>query len=612
MRRSRRLAGSSGLVLAAAFVTFLAIPATAQPATGDSEVTVGSDDGVFSQNKQNEPAVAIDPSHPFLVAAGANDNIDLEACEAGTPNTCPFTPGVGVSGVQFSFDQGEEWMQPTYTGFSAREACLGDPDPTVVTDVCVPDPAGPIGTLPGYGAEVGLASNGDPAVVFGPAPDGDGGFSWESGSRLYYANLASHFPGTLAFKGFIALAVSRLDVPADADEETAPDVVADQDNWMAPVVASKQSSTTFSDKEQIWADNEVSSPFFGNVYVCWSGFRSNSQGNALPTPLIVARSSDGGDTWTQKQVTDATNNPFNPKKGFGRSGCTIRTDSEGVVYLMANQFAVGTPGVGKHILLTSPDGGKTWTRARTLFDAVDTCFAVQFDGAGFRCVMDGLGGARDDLSASPSLDIAAGPGGTDFLYDTWADGRTGDDEPVDNQTELRFAYSTDHGQTWTQSPLDIAEGDRPYYSALAVSPDGTDLYLVYNAFTNPYRDDTTSDRGLVGVILHADVNPVTGAPIGWTEVHRGETGDPRGSAQNNIVLEFLGDYVYADATDGYGVAVWNDVREASTCDDVDEWRADVQEAGPPLDASTRPAIQQVCDPTFGNSDIWSWSGADPS
>jgi hypothetical protein len=609
MRKSRRLAGPSALVLTAAFATSLALPATAQPA-GDAEVTVGSDDGVFSQNKQNEPAVAIDPAHPFLVAAGANDNIDLEACEAGLPNDCPFTPGVGVSGVQFSFDSGEEWMQPTYTGFSAREACLGDPDTAVTTDVCVPDPAGPIGTLPGYGADSGLVSNGDPALAFGPVPDADGDFSWANGSRLYYANLASHFPGTAAFRGFVAIGVSRLDFPAALDEATAQDTVADQENWMSPVVASKQSSTTFSDKEQIWVDQSDDSSFFGNAYVCWAGFRSNSSGNALPTPLIVARSTDGGDTWREKQVTDATNNPFNPKKGFGRSGCTIRTDADGVVYVFANQFAVGTPGSGKHIMVRSFDGGKSWTRPVELFTAVDTCFAVQFDGAGFRCVMDGVSGARDDLSSSPSLDV---PFATGFLYDTWVDGRTGDDgPPVDNDSEVRLAYSTNGGLAWTQTVVPIAAGDRPYYSALAVSPDGEDLYLVYNAFTNPYRNDTTSDRGLVGVILHAEVNTTTGAPGSWTRLHRGAVGDPRGSAQNNIVLEFLGDYVYADATDDFGVAVWNDVREAATCEDVDEWRAEVQEEGPPLDATDRPAIQQVCDPTFGNSDIWGWSGVDPS
>jgi hypothetical protein len=112
----------------------------------------------------------VDAAHPNILVAGANDNIDMEACNAGDDTTCPFTPGVGVSAPYFSFDSGTTWVQPTYTGLSAR-TCLGmvgsfDPGCTATT--------GRIGTLPHY-AENGLVSDGDPGVAFGPRAGADAG-----------------------------------------------------------------------------------------------------------------------------------------------------------------------------------------------------------------------------------------------------------------------------------------------------------------------------------------------------------------------------------------------------------------------------------------------------
>jgi hypothetical protein len=587
--------------LAPAFILMVvagvSVPATGQT-SGDTEVTVGSEDTIFSQNKQNEPSVAIDPAHPTVVAAGSNDNIDMEACNAGPPTDCPFTLDVGGTGVHFSFDSGDTWIQPTYTGLTARD-CLGDPDPAVTTDVCVAHP-GPIGTLPRYD-EAGLVSDGDPALAFGPVPDAEGDFSWANGSRLYFGNLTSNLSvsETLSFKGFEAIAVSRI----DGDPALTPAIVADQDNWMAPVIASSQSSATFADKVQVWADNAESSPFFGNAYVCYARFQG-----AGAAPMTVATSTDGGDTWVNKKVSPGHN--VAPRM-WGQSGCTIRTDSDGVVYVFYEEFqnpAFFFPPSGRHFLVQSFDGGASWTRPRVINEVIDPCYELEFDGASSRCVSDGIAGARNDLAASPNVSIAngapTGAGATDEIVLTWV----GFEENRDEHVWVR--YSTDGGASWSDPQIVESPGDRGYYSAPALSPDGTDLYLVYNAFTTPFRDDTTSVRGLVGVVLHADVGPA-GAPTGWTEVHRGAVGDPRGSAQNNIIIEFLGDYVYASATNNYAVAVWQDARNAGVCPAVQTWRAAMQ-ADPASFPEGRPAIQEECPATFGNTDIFAWSGADPT
>src|SRR3954468_1110192 len=134
-------------LLVAAVVLIPVAVAAATPPGSDTLVTVGSPPSPFSQNKQNEPAVAVNPIDPTIAAAGANEEVDMEACNNRTDTTCPFTQGVGVSGVYFSDNSGSDWTQPTYTGWTARD-CLGLPgyDPNDPADNCDPH-VGPIGTL---------------------------------------------------------------------------------------------------------------------------------------------------------------------------------------------------------------------------------------------------------------------------------------------------------------------------------------------------------------------------------------------------------------------------------------------------------------------------------
>jgi hypothetical protein len=589
-----RIAIASTLFIAAAVALANGLP--------DTRVNVGSPTTPFSQNKQNEPAIAVDANHPTVLVAGANDNIDMEACNAGPDTDCPFTPGVGSSGVYFSFDSGATWVQPMYTGWSAR-ACTGSVGPDAG---CTPDPSGPIGTLPWY-YENGLVSNGDPAVAFGPKPDANGQFSWANGSRLYYANLATNsstVQNEISFKGLVAVAVSRTDDVATA----ATGGTAGKSAWMPPVIVTKQNGALFSDKEQIWADNAASSPFFGNVYVTNTAFRGAVSSGFSNQPIMVSVSSDGGNTWTTKKVTSAaTNLPHGYK-----TGCTIRTDSSGVVYLFYTNFAFGSPGIGNHGMVKSYDGGKSWTKPTNILRMNDACYNI--DPIQGSCVEDGIAGARSDLSASPNIDIANGaPTGTDAtneIVDVWADGRYSVANVSSNgfnHEKVLLSYSTNGGTSWS-SPTQIqTPGDRGFYAAPAISPNGTDLYVVYNAFTTSYRNDTTSARSLVGVVKHADIG-AGGAPINWSELHRGASGDPRASSANSLVAEFLGDYVYAVATRTYGAGVWNDVRNAADCPAIDTYRQALQNGTSP----TPPAPEQDCLATFGNSDIYGISLADPT
>jgi hypothetical protein len=590
---ARRLSVLTGLVCALAVLATPGALATHGP---EAEVTVGSDDLVFSQNKQNEPIAAINPINHDEVAAGANDNIDLEACNAAADNTCPFTPGVGVTGFQGSSDGGTIWQQPDYTGFSAREACLGAPGPD--DPACEPEENGPIGTLPWY-FENDVVSFGDPVQTWGPVPGPDGSFSWDNGARLYFSNLTFNFPGEAAFRGGGAIGVSRTDNFAAALD-------GDKGAWMDPVLASgKMGATDFSDKEWIAADDAASSPFFGNVYACWVEFRSLG---GAPEPVIVARSTDGGDTWKQRQISQAANT-VSPRAS-GRQGCQVDTDSDGVVYV----FWIGgdaTTGQAVHLMSRSFDGGVSFERPAQSVATVQECGL--FDSVQGRFTFDGIAGAR--TNSFPSVSIANGApdgDGPDTIVMTWCDGQTpSDTSPGPNERAL-VQFSTDKGETWSEPVAASLPTDRPDFPAVAISPDGEDVFLTYMAFHAPWQSTTAEPRTFEGVVLHADI---TGGVLGaFVERHRGEPGDARASSANGLAFEFLGDYNAVSATNDFAVAVWNDAREATDCPAIDAYRqalADEQEA-------EAPAPQVECPPedpettTFGNTDIFATVINDPT
>ena len=170
------------LVALLSLMAALSVPTFANAVSAESKVSVGSPPTPYLPNGINEPALAMDANHPAVLAAGANDLVDNSPCQG---SNCDLTPDIGISGIYFSFDSGETWTQPTYTGLTAQDG----------TGTHV----GPIHTLPNY-FEHGMSSHGDPALAFGPRP-GPGGFSWANGSRLYYANLAFPIPGRAPFTG---------------------------------------------------------------------------------------------------------------------------------------------------------------------------------------------------------------------------------------------------------------------------------------------------------------------------------------------------------------------------------------------------------------------------
>ena len=308
-------------------------------------VTIGSPVSPFSQNKQNEPAVAVDPASSNVLVAGSNDNIDMELCKAGDPTTCPFTPGVGSSGVYFSFDSGASWTQPTYSGWSAR-GCTGPAE-------CTPA-VGPIGTLPGY-FPAGLVSDGDPSVAFGPQP---GRARWlqlrERSAPLLREPRVQLREHQVPTRHSTAWRTSPSRTPTNLQAAASGSAAA----WSAPALVGKQNSALFNDKDTVWADNSATSRFFGRVYVCNTSFRGQEKGNAAPGPILFYRSTDGGTTWSNPtQLSAATNNPSTG----GRQDCAVPERQPRGRFAFWDGF-VGSTGVGAIYQARSTDGGRLRSR----------------------------------------------------------------------------------------------------------------------------------------------------------------------------------------------------------------------------------------------------------
>jgi hypothetical protein len=345
-----------------------------------------------------------------------------------------------------------------------------------------------------------------------------------------------------------------------------------------------------TDKEDIWADNASSSRFFGNVYVCNTAFRSVG-GRAQP--IVLSASSDGGSTWRQHQLTSSVSNA----QSGGRQGCAVRTDSAGVVYVVWEGTANGHSVM---YLARSFDGGSSFDKPRPIADVVDVGV---FDSVSGRFVFDGFAGTRTD--SFPSLSIAngapTGAGATNTLVLTWPDASAG----LNNEQAL-VQTSTDQGQTWS-SPSNAAEaGDRPDNPAIAISPTGSDVYLVYNAYLQPFQTSTADPRNMQGVVRHADVG-AGGALSAWSTLHRGDVGDARGTTRT-LNREAVYDYNFAAATRTYGAAVWMDVRNAASCPAVNAYRQSLIDGNP----IAPPSPVTDCPAQFGNEDIYSGVFPDPT
>ncbi len=473
----------------------------------------------FPTNKQNESPMAVNPTDSNNIITGANDEVEEPFCTTTTSgsSSCPFAVNHDVTGVYWTIDGGTTWSHQILHWFSTT---------------------------------LGLASDGDPVVAFGPKL-ASGVFSFSpNGARAYFGSLAGCRCSTQP-------PTPEVIAVAHSDDEGA--------TWSAPVLATtKTNPVDFNDKIAIWADTNPSSPFFGNVYVSWTLF-IGLPGTA--EPIMFARSTDGGQTFQAPiKLTPAYNNPARP----GRQGSVIRTGPDGTVYAFwEDSFTFQSVILGARSL----DGGATFSRPFFVTNVND--LPSPFPGASFR------------TNSFPMVDIDQNTSPNGKVFVVWSDYTSG-------HGVVKMRTSTNRGLTWSD-PQIVANvlGRSAFYPAIAVNPsDGSKIFIGFNAIDDVLVETSPG----IGVVFY-DAYYVLSTPGGTftsPALLSLAPSDPDGSTTNSLRTQFLGDYNGASASSSAAWFSWTDSRNAAPCSAVDSFRG----------GGTKPNIYDSCDPDFGNTDIF--------
>ena len=521
--------------------------AAASPVPGLSPTTLGCSGRTSNGNArvnqdcgyrlQSEEGITYNPTNPDNLLAGMND-------ERQGRNQC---------GIAFSLDDGRHWgdMLPPFQAWRNAPELMGPSGTDPNTNTILGDP--------GTGGIYQRAS--DPALGF------------DSRGRAYFSCVT--FDSNTNASGLFVMAS-----PAGAHGAYFFNIDTGNQPVNRPIlrdykVVEDNSPLVFHDKNFIAVDSFRSSPNRDNVYVTWTVFRMDPQGNYLRSPIFGSMSTDGAKTFsTPEEISgnspslcffgnalDPTQDPHQCNLDQGSDPVVLPNGDLEVVFNNGNTPA-GNPNGQQLAVHCSPSGSSTIGTAhlncgapvKVGDDVVQNEPQCNFGRGPEECI-PGNFIRTDDY---PRIGMRRSNG---HLYVVWQDYRNG-------EYDIQLSRSTNGGATWSTSSTVNATSNLDHYeAAVAVAPaaGGPDRVEVsyYRTGRVPNENMTPSGGfapGQQGVQKEPSDYALAGG-TGATTPFAASQVSPRFPPPGGDQYGFLGDYSgLTIRPDGEVHPIWADTR----------------------------------------------------
>ena len=394
--------------------------------------------------------------------------------------------------------------------------------------------------LPGWDPATGgsglfkhVQAGGDPVLAF--APDG----------TLYYSALVYDFSFANRTPSGVAVAVSHNGGAT----------------WSAPVMVHYEAANNFfNDKEWIAAGAG------GNVYVTWTLFKSNKPNGYISSNIVEAVSHDYGATWSGPIAVSDSAHPFD-------QGSSPAVAPDGTVYVAYEGNQASNVSRDQIVLARSTDGGLTFTNVEVgrVYDDIG-CYPLNVAQGRARLSFEQFRiSSFPSLAIDPTTGGLAIAWSDDQNNPGCAAGAASFSGTTNNQVKL---VTSANGITWTAPKIITSGADKVYPAVGANNGRTAVGYYTRDYSPVPTATDHSCQRGFLNTSdptypfsapVYVDLAPVC-LDYAFSSSADGYASETRVSTQSSNPYvqfsgSFIGDYTGVAVDSAGGVhTVWTDSR----------------------------------------------------